>query len=100
MREARPGTMRLRRFSIPNSVRSSTKKRGRRAKAEYDARTHKLRIALKKLRYAAEFFAPLYGRRRATRYIRTLKSLLDELGAANDSHGVGDVLALLGQADE
>ncbi len=85
---------------VLRKLHAQTKKRGRRAKAEYDARTHKLRIALKKLRYAAEFFAPLYGRRRATRYIRALKSLLDELGAANDAHGVGDVLALLGQADE
>jgi len=85
---------------VLDKLHAQTKKRGRRAKAEYDARTHKLRIALKKLRYAAEFFAPLYGRKRAMRYIRTLKSLLDELGAANDAHGVGDVLALLGQADE
>ena len=76
------------------------KKRGKRTSGEYDAHTHKFRIALKKLRYAAEFFAPLYGTKRATRYIRSLKSLLDELGAANDAHGVGDVLALLGDAAE
>ena len=83
-----------------DELHSQTKKYGRRANGEYDSRTHKLRIALKKLRYAAEFFAPLYGRRRAARYIKSLKTLLDELGAANDAHGVSDVLALLGQEAE
>lgn len=76
------------------------KKRGKRAHAEYDPRTHKLRIALKKLRYAAEFFAPLYPAKRTANYIKSLKDLLDELGAANDAHGVGDVLALLGDDKE
>ena len=76
------------------------KKRGRRAHADYDARTHKLRIALKKLRYAAEFFAPLYPAKRTANYIKSLKLLLDELGAANDAHGVGNTLVLLGEDPE
>ncbi|MGZ5938962.1 MAG: CHAD domain-containing protein [Rhizomicrobium sp.] len=79
---------------------AQVKKRGKRAHGEYDARTHKLRIALKKLRYAAEFFAPLYPRKRTANYIKTLKMLLDELGLANDAHGVGDVLALVGEDAE
>ena len=79
---------------------AQVKKRGKRAHGEYDARTHKLRIALKKLRYAAEFFAPLYPRTRTANYIKTLKTLLDELGLANDAHGVGDVLALVGEDAE
>lgn len=76
------------------------KKRGKRVQGTYDARTHKLRIALKKLRYAAEFFAPLYPKKRSRTYIKTLKILLDELGAANDAHGVANVLALLGEGSE
>lgn len=76
------------------------KKRGRRAHAEYDAHTHKLRIALKKLRYAAEFFAPLYPAKRTANYIKSLKLLLDELGAANDAHSVSNTLVLLGEDPE
>lgn len=79
---------------------AQVKKRGKRAHGEYNSRTHKLRIALKKLRYAAEFFAPLYPRKRTANYIKTLKTLLDELGLANDAHGVGDVLALVGEDAE
>jgi triphosphatase len=85
---------------VLDELDAQVRKRGRRANGEYDARTHKLRIALKKLRYAAEFFAPLYGRKRTSRYIRSIKTLLNELGAANDAHGVSDVLALLGEEAE
>ena len=83
-----------------DALYDQVKKRGKRAHATYDTRTHKLRIALKKLRYAAEFFAPLYPKKSTGKYIRTLKILLDELGAANDAHGVSNVLALLGERAE
>jgi len=83
-----------------DSLYAQTKKRGKRAHGVYDSRTHKLRIALKKLRYAAEFFAPLYPRKRTKTYIKTLKDLLDALGAANDAHGVSNVLALVGDGPE
>lgn len=76
------------------------RKRGKRVKGTYDGHTHKLRIALKKLRYAAEFFAPLYPKKQTRKYVKTLKILLDELGAANDAHGVANVLALLGERAE
>jgi CHAD domain-containing protein len=57
--------------------------------AKLDARRrHKLRIAIKKLRYAAEFFASLFGRRKAhkrlRRFERQLENLQDCLGALND----------------
>ena len=57
--------------------------------ARLDARRrHKLRIAIKKLRYAAEFFASLFDRRKAhrrlRRFERQLESLQDCLGALND----------------
>jgi CHAD domain-containing protein len=83
-----------------DALYAQAKKRGRRANGSYNARAHKLRIALKKLRYAAEFFAPLYPRRRTKKFIKTLKVLVDELGAANDAHGVPGVLALLGEQAE
>jgi CHAD domain-containing protein len=45
---------------------------------------HKLRIALKKLRYTAEFFAPLYGAHRAKDFLKSLSRMQDVLGALND----------------
>jgi CHAD domain-containing protein len=76
------------------------KKRGSRVGTCYTDRTHRLRIALKKLRYAAEFFAPLYPRRKTAAYIKKLKALLDRFGEANDVHGIGDTLARLGDAPD
>jgi triphosphatase len=45
---------------------------------------HKLRIRLKRLRYACEFFAPCYSPRRAEPYVRRLARLQDLLGELND----------------
>ena len=49
------------------------------------AELHDLRIIAKKQRYAAEFFAGFYPSRETRRYIRTLSSLQDILGAMNDT---------------
>jgi len=85
---------------VLDELYGQVRKRGKRAHRVYDSRTHKLRIALKKLRYAAEFFAPLYSQKRASAYIRTIKVLLNELGDANDAHGVGGLMQRLGDAPE
>ncbi|NUB24529.1 CYTH and CHAD domain-containing protein [Azospirillum brasilense] len=45
---------------------------------------HELRIALKKLRYAAEFFRSLYDDKPARRYIQDLSAFQDALGHLND----------------
>ena len=45
---------------------------------------HRLRIAAKKLRYAAGYFAPLFARRRAKPMMDALNDLQDVLGAIND----------------
>jgi CHAD domain-containing protein len=45
---------------------------------------HKVRIQLKKLRYATEFFSSLYPRRRVTPYLAAMKTLQDDLGTSND----------------
>lgn len=45
---------------------------------------HALRIAVKKLRYAAEFFACLYPGTRAARYAQALAGIQDVLGTLND----------------
>lgn len=60
---------------------------------------HKLRIRVKKLRYAAEFFANLYPRKAQRRFVETLCDLQDALGGLNDIV-VGERLArrLVGEA--
>ncbi|MBK8174116.1 MAG: CHAD domain-containing protein [Rhodospirillales bacterium] len=45
---------------------------------------HKVRIQLKKIRYATEFFSSLYPARRVTPYLAAMKQLQDDLGASND----------------
>jgi len=45
---------------------------------------HMLRIAIKKARYAAEFFAELYPGKNAKPYVRSLKTLQESLGHLND----------------
>jgi len=45
---------------------------------------HRVRIAAKKARYAAEFFRDLLPGRRVKQYVRTLSGLQDKLGHLND----------------
>jgi len=53
---------------------------------------HKLRIALKKLRYSAEFFAPLFKPKRVAKFVDRLSDLQDAFGTMNDAATVGGVL--------
>jgi len=48
------------------------------------AQLHALRILAKKLRYSAEFFASLYGRRKVAAYVAALAKMQDTLGQIND----------------
>lgn len=75
------------------------RKRGRRVKSLEQRDMHRLRIALKRLRYATEFYGPLYKKRVVKRYLGHLKRLQDLLGALNDVAQVRSVLARL-TADE
>ena len=45
---------------------------------------HQVRIALKKLRYASEFFHALYAKKHTKPYLGALKELQDNLGHLND----------------
>jgi len=59
-------------------------KRGKRfAKLDTEHR-HDVRIALKKLRYAAEFFSRLYGSKKTKPFLKALAGLQDRLGHLND----------------
>lgn len=54
---------------------------------------HRLRIAIKKLRYDVEAFAGLYGRKKKTRrFVEAVKALQEALGVLNDL-AAGGVLA-------
>jgi inorganic triphosphatase YgiF len=46
---------------------------------------HRVRIAAKKLRYAAEFFGVLHPKKRVAPYLAALEELQDILGALNDA---------------
>jgi CHAD domain-containing protein len=56
------------------------------------AQRHALRIAIKRQRYAVEFFQPLFGgypdghQRRQARYLAALRDAQDSLGRSNDAH--------------
>lgn len=61
------------------------KKRGRHFAQLTPEGRHALRIAAKKLRYAAEFFALLYSRKQARSYLQALSRLQNVLGSLNDA---------------
>ncbi|GIK24971.1 MAG: hypothetical protein BroJett006_12170 [Betaproteobacteria bacterium] len=57
------------------------------------ARLHALRIGIKRLRYAIEFFASLYRGRDTHKALAILTGLQDSLGALNDLSRAGPLLA-------
>lgn len=56
---------------------------------------HEVRIAVKKLRYATEFFAALFPGKATRSYIEALAALQDELGVLNDAATTGLLLQQL-----
>ncbi|WP_244607345.1 CYTH and CHAD domain-containing protein [Bosea sp. CS1GBMeth4] len=56
---------------------------------------HELRLALKKLRYTAEFFLPLFDGAPARKYLARLARLQEALGLANDAATTQHLLAEL-----
>lgn len=75
-------------------------KRGRKARSGEEGDLHRLRIALKKLRYTAEFLAPLYPKKKVRRYVKKLRGLQEHLGAINDiSHVRATMHTLLRETD-
>ena len=67
------------------------RKRGRRLDKRSDAELHRLRIAVKKLRYATDFFSGLYQGKRVRDMLRRLARLQDILGAMNDAATAADL---------
>jgi CHAD domain-containing protein len=70
------------------------RKLGRHFAGLSDAERHKVRLALKKLRYGVEFLGALFPGKAAKRYSRAASSLQDVLGQLNDQ---AETRNLLGQ---
>lgn len=70
-------------------------KRGHAIATLSDAERHELRIAAKKLRYAAEFFSGIYPQKRVRMYLKSLEALQDVLGDLNDVAVASRMIAAL-----
>jgi len=60
-------------------------RRARKLKDAGPGRRHRVRIAAKRTRYAAEFFASLYPGKRVRPYVQALAGVQDALGQLNDA---------------
>lgn len=65
-------------------LRRKVRRKGRGLASLDIAARHKVRIAVKKLRYGLDFFAPLYSRRKVQAFAAILGELQESLGALND----------------
>ena len=82
-------------------LRKRVVRRGRKLVLLPDDERHQVRIALKNLRYAAEFFGGLYEDSGSCRaYVRTVARLQDILGAHNDAANAQSLLDGLGARAE
>jgi len=54
---------------------------------------HRLRIRIKKLRYATDFFVGFWPNRRTERYLAALKDLQEALGEFHDTTVAGELIA-------
>jgi inorganic triphosphatase YgiF len=70
---------------------AAVRKRGRRLERQSAAQLHRLRIAIKKLRYATDFFGALFPPAEVRRTLARLGRLQDILGAMNDAATAGEL---------
>jgi len=81
-------------------LRRKVRKSGRYLDGEDDRARHELRKKAKRLRYAAEFFAALFDRKRERReyrrFVSALERLQEELGVLNDRVTAPEILARVG----
>jgi inorganic triphosphatase YgiF len=73
-----------------------TRKRAKQLASLSDPELHQLRIAVKKVRYAAEFFAPLFDDARGKAFRAAAGRLQDALGIVNDAAVVMPLLTAAG----
>ena len=72
------------------------RKRGEAIEAHGAEALHEVRLDAKRLRYAAELFAPLWPGKAARRFLRRLAALQEELGVANDTTVARGLVGSLG----
>ncbi|OGA72970.1 MAG: hypothetical protein A3G81_23030 [Betaproteobacteria bacterium RIFCSPLOWO2_12_FULL_65_14] len=91
----RPGAESLQRFG----ARSLERLRHKMRPADWKSAEHRheLRIRVKRLRYACEFFAPCFPARAVERYLRRLRVLQELLGELNDIAVGRKLLAGIGE---
>ena len=77
---------------------ATLKKRGKRLHDGTPQARHRVRIAAKNLRYAAEFFQSLYSAKRLRPYVAALTGLQGVLGQLNDASVADALLRQLAQA--
>lgn len=107
-RDTRPPTARARLRTDITDVTSAIldtshkrlRKRGRKLDGATPAQRHRVRIAAKKARYAAEFSAALYPGKRVAPYVKALSNLQDALGWLNDVAVADNLLARLADEQE
>jgi inorganic triphosphatase YgiF len=81
----------LARKMLSERQRKAQKRARRLARLDVEQR-HRLRIALKKLRYATEFFASLFPAKEVSGYLKQLSKTQDVFGSLNDVSTVQHVL--------
>lgn len=85
-RTRKDGAAQARRFFTKrlDKLNAQVGKDGRRFQSLDAARQHRVRKRAKRLRYLAEFAAPLFSARKVTNFMAGLKAVQDALGAYND----------------
>jgi CHAD domain-containing protein len=80
---------------VLDSVHRKLRKRGKHLSKMAAEERHRFRIQVKKMRYACEFFAPLFANGRDSDYHGVLRALQDDLGVLNDLAGARALIASL-----
>ena len=80
---------------VLDNTHRKLKRRGKHIVKMSAEERHHFRIQVKKMRYACEFFAPLFPGARESEYHSTLRALQDDLGLLNDLAGARALIASL-----
>ena len=84
MHESKVSPLKEVRAQALESFHRKALKSARRLDWHDEKRRHALRIRIRRLRYACEFFAPFFARAHYAAYLKRVKALQDSLGELND----------------
>ncbi len=99
---ARTATVPLKRLARRRltGLRKSVRRRFKAASPLTPAKLHALRIALKRLRYGTEFFAPLFASKASLRYLKRLARAQTTLGHFSDADSARGLLQAWADSDD